>query len=131
MDPNDRHHSVHRILLPSGRCIEVVRFDQELAGPAQRRLHLCSECGSDLVYPQAWNELDSGRWELSLECPNCWWQSGGEFDRAQVHELEDWLDDGFAAMLGDFKRLSRANMAEHVDRFVAALNADQILPEDF
>ena len=34
-------------------------------------------------------------------------------------------------MLCDLQRLTQANMAEEIERFVAALNADQILPEDF
>jgi hypothetical protein len=34
-------------------------------------------------------------------------------------------------MLGDLKRLAHANMAEQIDRFAAALNADAIVPEDF
>jgi hypothetical protein len=33
--------------------------------------------------------------------------------------------------VGDLKQLMRANMAEEVDRFAAALAADFILPEDF
>ncbi len=131
MDSANHHHSVRRILLPSGRCIEVVRFEQEPGVPTQRPLHLCQNCESDLVNAQAWTELDSGKWELSLECPNCWWQLKGVFERQQVHELEDRLDDGFAALLKDLKRLAHANMVEHIDRFVTALHADQILPEDF
>ncbi len=31
----------------------------------------------------------------------------------------------------DYKRLMRANMADEIDRFVGALTADAILPEDF
>jgi hypothetical protein len=34
-------------------------------------------------------------------------------------------------MLCDLKRLAHANMVEQIDRFVTALNADHILPEDF
>ena len=41
------------------------------------------------------------------------------------------LDDGLAEMLADLKRLTQANMAEEIDRFVTALRADFILPEDF
>lgn len=128
MEPNDSHQSLRRILLPSGRCVEVVRFQEQ---PSQRQLHLCPQCSSDLVHPLEWNEAANGRWELSLECPNCWWKSEGMFEREQVHELEDRLDDGFARMLDDLKRLTHANMAEQIDRFLAALHCDQILPEDF
>jgi hypothetical protein len=34
-------------------------------------------------------------------------------------------------MLSDLQRLTKANMAEEIDRFLAALQADLILPEDF
>ena len=34
-------------------------------------------------------------------------------------------------MLADLQRLTQANMAEEIERFVAALDADLILPEDF
>ena len=34
-------------------------------------------------------------------------------------------------MLRDLKRLRQANMAEEIERFVHALNADLLLPEDF
>ncbi len=45
--------------------------------------------------------------------------------------LEEKLDDGLAEMLGDLQRLSQANMAGEIDRFVAALERDLVLPEDF
>ena len=34
-------------------------------------------------------------------------------------------------MLSDLRRLTQANMAEEIERFAAALDADLILPEDF
>jgi hypothetical protein len=36
-----------------------------------------------------------------------------------------------AAILRDLKRLATANMADEIDRFTAALDADLVLPEDF
>ncbi len=131
---NDRQrqhqHSVRRIVLPSGRSIEVVRFrepDQALQPP----LHICPDCESELVQPLAWSESAEDRWELTLECPNCRWSTEGVFNEDQVHELEDQLDEGLADLLGDLRRLAHANMAEQVERFVSALQRDLILPEDF
>jgi hypothetical protein len=83
------------------------------------------------VQPVAWNETDDERWDLVLECPNCYWAESGTFTRLQVEQLEERLDEGLAAMLGDLQRLSQANMSGDVDRFLSALNADMILPEDF
>jgi hypothetical protein len=131
---NDRQrqqqHSVRRIVLPSGRSIEVVRFhetDQSL----REGLHICPQCDSELVQPLAWSEAAEDRWELALECPNCRWTTEGQFTEDQVHGLEDKLDEGLADLLGDLRRLAHANMADHVERFVAALQRDLILPEDF
>lgn len=132
MDGSAPHHSVHRIVLPSGRKIEVVRFD-DTAGEqtTTRPLHVCPDCDCDLVQPVAWSETEDEQWELELHCPNCDWGAEGVFDQDAVEELEEQLDAGLAAMLGDLHRLTQANMVEELDRFVAALNADQILPEDF
>ncbi len=131
MDGNAPHHSVHRIVLPSGRKIEVVRFDEETKRPEPQPLHMCPDCECDLVQPVAWSETEDEQWELELSCPNCGWTVGGVFDQAAVEALEEQLDEGLAAMLADLQRLTHANMVEEVDRFVAALNADLILPEDF
>ncbi len=76
-------------------------------------------------------ETPDARWELTLSCPNCWWSADGVYDREQVQDFEDELDEGLADMLRDLQRLAQANMTDQIERFVAALNADQILPEDF
>jgi hypothetical protein len=130
MNQNPEHHSVRRIVLPSGRSIEVVRFHDREA-PAQQGLHVCPECHCELVQPVNWSDAPDNRWELLLECPNCWWSEEGIYDREQVDRLEEKLDDGLAEMLGDLQRLTQANMAEQIDRFSSALHADLILPEDF
>jgi hypothetical protein len=48
-----------------------------------------------------------------------------------VDRFDEALDLGTDAMLNDLLLLARANMESEVDRFVAALVADHILPEDF
>ena len=70
MSFQDNSENVKRIVLPSGKTIEVVSFDEE-------------------------------------------------------------LDRGMEELAADLGRLARANMADDVDRFVAALNADAIQPMDF
>lgn len=122
-------HAVRRIVLPSGRTIEVIRFQD--ADAERRELHACPGCNSDLVQPMAWSETTDGRWDLVLECPNCGRSESGTFTRLQVERLEDHLDEGLTEMIADLQRLTQANMAADVDRFVAALDAGLILPEDF
>ncbi|HSO98950.1 MAG TPA: hypothetical protein VLP43_08355 [Solirubrobacteraceae bacterium] len=120
---------MRRITLPSGRSIEIVRFAE--AEAPKRDLHVCPCCDSELVQPLAWSEVPEARWELVLECPNCAWSEAGTFERRQVEALEEQLDEGLAGMLLDLRRLTRFNMRDEIERFIAALQADLILPEDF
>lgn len=130
MNQNPNRHSVSHIVLPSGRAIAVVRFHGE-AHRAPSALHICRGCSSELVQPIAWAEAKPDTWELTLRCPNCRSESVGVYTDAQIESFEEKLDDGVETMLRDLQRLTHANMADQVDRFVAALRADVILPEDF
>jgi hypothetical protein len=127
-NPNNKQ-AVRRIVLPSGRHIEVVRFNE--VDTDQRELHICPNCESDLIQPISWSETEDLHWELALDCPNCGWSESGIFTREQVEQLEDRLDEGLTEMICDLQRLTQANMAADVDRFIAALDAGLILPEDF
>ena len=130
MNDHQRSHSVRRITLPSGKSIEVVEFPRSEEA-TQEGLHVCPECRSGLVQPLSWSESGEESWELTLECPNCWWRTEGVFADDEVHELEERLDQGLADLLGDLRRLAHANMAEQVEQFIAALEHDLITPEDF
>jgi hypothetical protein len=129
MNQNPDSNSIRRIILPSGRALEILKLHLGQAG--QLGLHVCPECESPLVQPLEWQEARTGFWELTLQCPNCQWIDDGIFSQRQVDELEEHLDDGLATMLSDLRRLTQANMAEDIDRFTAALHSDLILPEDF
>jgi hypothetical protein len=120
---------VRRIVLPSGRQIEVLRWGQP--GTDDRDLHICPDCGSDLVQPSDWWQGAGGSLGLTLDCPNCAWRESGVYEQAQVDRLEDWLDEGLITLIDDLHRLAQANMASDVDQFIGALNRDLILPEDF
>ncbi len=128
-DNHSENHVVRRIVLPSGRSIEVVRFDE--AGSDRRDLHVCPSCESALVQPLSWTETPDGRWDLQLECPNCGHSESGTFTPLQIELLEDRLDEGLSEMIADLQRLTQANMTADVERFAAALNTNLILPEDF
>jgi hypothetical protein len=94
-------------------------------------LHVCSECSSELVYPVEWDDSGPQDWNVLLHCPNCDIRREGVFSQKAVEALDDELDRGADALTRDYKRLVRANMADEIERFVAALSADAILPEDF
>jgi len=138
-------HQLKRIVLPSGKTIEVVYFDQveHAAEPTEaaqarteeqqteRELHVCAECESDLVYPTTWEEADERHWSVSLRCPNCEHFEQGVYSQDECDRFDDHLEAGTDALTRDFKRLMAANMAEEIDHFVAALDADANQPMDF
>jgi hypothetical protein len=129
-----------RVVLPSGKTIEVVLFNEADAAaplpehqPAEphQDLHVCLECDSGLVYPVEWEEAGSENWSVLLHCPNCEVYREGVFCQDTVEAFDEELDRGADMLAGDYKRLMRANMAEEIERFVGALNSGAILPEDF
>jgi hypothetical protein len=139
----EQTHYVKRVVLPSGKTIEVVYF-REVDAPAgaeraaehpaaepHQELHVCIECFSELVYPVHWDESGPENWNVLLHCPNCDVYREGIFSQETVEVFDEELDRGSDALARDYKRLVRANMAEEVDRFVGALQADAILPDDF
>jgi hypothetical protein len=142
----EQTHYVKRVLLPSGKTIEVVYFrdsgpiegalqaprttDAPPAEPHQE-LHVCMECASDLVYPVEWEESGDENWSVLLHCPNCDIYREGVFTQQTVEAFDEELDRGADALARDYKRLMRANMAEEIERFVGAIDTGAIVPEDF
>jgi len=131
---------VKKVVLPSGKTIEVVLFgDAALAEPAPRHppaepdqeLHVCLDCESELVYPVEWEESGAENWTVVLHCPNCDVYRDGVFTQDAVEAFDEELDRGADLLAGDYHRLVRANMAWEIERFVGALNAGAILAEDF
>ena len=143
---DEQTHYVKRVLLPSGKTIEVVYFrdsvpvdeaqdvPRALEGPPaepHQDLHVCIECASDLVYPVQWEESGTDNWSVLLHCPNCDVYREGVFSQDTVEVFDEELDRGADLLAGDYRRLMRANMAEEIERFAGALAAGAILPEDF
>ena len=125
--------------LPSGKTLEVVcpadgvpytRVREENVAP-DRDLSVCEECRSDLVEPYAWQQAGPALWRVGLYCPNCDHSTSGVFSQACVDRFDECLDDATAAMVSDLKHLGHARMSEDVERFIAALDADAIVPDDF
>ncbi len=138
--PDNQHH-VRRVVLPSGKTIEVVYFADQVAPANARRelqqraeqvdLHVCAECASELVYPMEWEEAGTTHWEVHLRCPNCEWTESGTWEQSVVERFDEELDRGTELLVRALKRLVQANMEDEIERFTAALDDDQILPEDF
>ena len=148
---DEQTHYVKRVVLPSGKTIEVVYFretDQPLASTeastelvpqapkhppaeADQDLNVCIDCSSELVYPVQWEESGPENWSVLLHCPNCDVYREGIFTQDTVESFDEEIDRGADALARDYKRLMRANMAEEIERFVGALKAGAIIPEDF
>jgi hypothetical protein len=148
---DEQTHFVKRVVLPSGKTIEVVYFKETgqpqpaLEGPVDgapqapghpaaephQDLHVCVDCSSELVYPVQWEESGPENWSVLLHCPNCDVFREGVFTQETVEIFDEELDRGADALARDYKRLMRANMVEEIERFAGALNSDAILPEDF
>jgi hypothetical protein len=133
--PDHNSQYVRRVVLPSGRSIEVVYFE---SAPLPRipvepieDLHVCPDCDRGLVYPVEWEEVSATHWEVLLRCPNCEWGELGVYDQTTVDRFDEELDLGTEALLRDLQRLTKANMEEEADRFASALASELILPEDF
>jgi hypothetical protein len=94
-------------------------------------LHICPACDSKLVYPTDWAPAAARRWNVDLRCPECEWTGGGVYAQGIVDRFDEALDDGTEALLEDLNLLARANMEEETERFISAIWAEHVLPEDF
>ncbi len=139
------------MILPSGKAVETVYFDatedqdelarRELAEglrlPARTEpddahtLEVCRCCTSTLVYPIDWREAPNGRWELELRCPNCEWRVRDVFTQEQVERFDETLNVATDRVIDALETALRENMTADIERFVAALQADHIVPFDF
>jgi hypothetical protein len=133
---------VKRITLPSGKVVELVYLQNgwrqtatvDAGAPARtrvRRIELCPQCGGDRVHPLDWREVEDMRWDLDLRCPDCRWEGGQVYDQPEVERYDDVLLAEAGDMIEELDRITRQNMAEHLERFSAALHADAITPFDF
>ena len=128
-DPN-----IQRLQLPSGKQLDVDHRDGakasgQVSSPDQ--LHICFHCAGELVYPLDWSEEGPRHWRIVLRCPECESRREGVFDQTAVERLDDELDRGASALLGDLRRITHANMSEEIEFFIRALDADLVTPSDF
>lgn len=132
-----RTHIIKTVTLPSGKQVDVVSFvgDSPTGSimPATRTapLSCCPTCGHDRVQPTGWSEVGSAHWHVNLRCPDCEERREAIFGQDELDEFDVALDEGTRAVAADLDLLSRANMADDIDRFCKALDGGHIVPEDF
>jgi hypothetical protein len=134
MDSEKDHDIQQRLPPPAGEPLNLVSGElgattESTASPGL--LHVCFHCSGELVYPLDWSEEGPRHWRIVLRCPECESRREGVFDQAAVERLDDELDRGSSALLGDLRRMTHANMSEEIEFFARALDADLILPSDF
>ena len=138
--PTPEGHYVKRVTLPSGKTIEVVYFESAAHRGRAARAGAQAERTTFTSAPSAapssstrsqWEEAGPENWRVSLRCPNCEWTATGVFPQDLVDLFDERLDEGTEQVVSDLKQLMHANMSEEIDRFVTALDADALLPEDF
>jgi len=96
------------------------------AGP-----HVCPACRAPFVTPIEALEVDEWHFAVVLECPNCAWEGTGVYDDEALERFDIGLDEGTRTLMAALDRLALANAAEDFERFISALNAGALLPEDF
>jgi len=134
MDSGKEPDIQQRAPLPAGEPIDhgsEGRGTSAEATGSPSALHICFHCAGELVYPLDWSEEGPRHWRIVLRCPECESRREGVFDQASVERLDDELDRGSSALLGDLRRMTHANMSEEIEFFARALDADLILPSDF
>lgn len=147
---NDKSKNVRGVPLPGPKVAEIVTYieaatpaiGERVDGPRQpcapdpaaggrQNLHTCPRCARDLVYPLDWAPAGSSHWRVTLRCPECEWGDSGLFAEELIERFDAELDRGAEKLLRDLQHLAHANMADDVERFVAALRAGHIIADDF
>jgi hypothetical protein len=132
----DSNRYINRGLVPASQIealLETLWFRHAATQTdhSDTELHVCSSCGSELVYPTNWTPRGSKAWAVDLRCPECEWTGNGVFSQEIVDRFDLQLDLGTEKVIEDLTSLTRANMEDEVERFAEALHQDHILPEDF
>jgi Zn finger protein HypA/HybF involved in hydrogenase expression len=130
---------IKKITLPSGKVVEIVYLqavaDEHPGGRVVetevRRIELCPSCTGERVQPLDWREVDEAHWELRVRCPDCRWHATGVFEQREVERYDDVLAADTDRLIAELDRVTRENMAEHLERFRVALEHDAIEPMDF
>ena len=100
---------------------------------ANRSLHVCPECGSDLVQPTRWKQQEDERtnWRVWRRCPECEWTSDDVHNEVEIDVFDEQLDLGAHELADELRALEHANMSEMASSFITALSQDLIGADDF
>jgi hypothetical protein len=105
-----------------------------LGKPAASRPQDCPLCGSDLVYPTDWRQVDASGWDLELRCPECHTARAVSLCREDMHRFNLLLYRSAEVLTREAEELTRQCAIDdeaYCSALVDALNGDLILPMDF
>jgi hypothetical protein len=131
---------VERFIFPDGTERDMLVFEHEHAGSCQVstpaaatpcEAHVCPLCRSPLVHPTEWQRTGVTCWRVTLRCPNCETVRTVTLGREEVERLNRALYEGTERLARQADQLVRRHFEEETAKFVAALDADLILPIDF
>jgi DNA-directed RNA polymerase subunit RPC12/RpoP len=88
------------------------------------RLDICVTCGEPFVVPERLMGLHDNRLVVGLRCASCGNRKLAVVSAGKFNDLLIRQADGTEALAYSAQRAE-------IERFVAALAADEILPEDF
>jgi hypothetical protein len=95
-------------------------------------LHVCPACRLPFVVPGRVRDIvGADKVRLDLDCTNCGWSATAVHDDRELMALDAQLDRSYADLLWTLEVIWIANEESAIARFVAALDAGAILPEDF
>ena len=97
-----------------------------------RSLHECTDCHQPFVVPiSVLDVIDGERCVVELHCTNCEQTRIGVHRDAELADLDLQLEATTAAMTSAVEVFEALDEWERVERFVEALHAGHVLPEDF
>jgi len=91
----------------------------------------CGSCGSDLVFPIDWENTSQTMWLVTLRCPECRAEYDEPMERWRVERFVAQLHTQKRALARELARFTLSSFVVEVERFVAALKAGHIQPDDF
>ena len=102
-----------------------------LTGGPEAMLECCRSCTSLLAHPVRWRRVSTDVWEIELRCPDCAHAWREVVPTPAMRRFDEVLKEGRAAIEGYLREIERIDLIERADAFIAALEADEISPDDF
>ncbi|MGI8559296.1 MAG: hypothetical protein ACR2ND_13510 [Solirubrobacteraceae bacterium] len=129
-DVYEQPSSTRRIRLPSGRQIEVLYYEP-VEDPGEQDLGPCGRCACALVRAGAAEPVGASHWQVLVRCPNCLWAGTSVVTESTLERFEQRCVEDISAIRSELAQIELANMIGDAERFVRALDENQILPSDF